>query len=163
GIAEYLDETIAPRLHPQDPIERAVNRAWTDYVPTFAEMVTATAYADSEADYHKAAAQIPVPFERLERALEKQGSGPYFNGARYSLVDAAYAPFLQRYFFLDRIRRLGHIERFPRLKAWADALLKRPSTHSFPPAEFEAMYRENVRGRKKWISQFVESAQVAAE
>src|SRR6266446_1144921 len=46
AIAEYLDETIAPRLHPADPVARAVNRAWTDYVPTFAESVTATAYAD---------------------------------------------------------------------------------------------------------------------
>jgi len=162
AIAEYLDETIAPRLHPEDPIARAVNRAWTDYVPTFAEMVTATAYADSEADYAKAAANIPIPFERLERALEKQGSGPYFNGGRYSLVDAAYAPFLQRYFFVDRIRRLGHIEKFSRLKAWAEALIARPSTHSFPPAEFEAMYRENVKRRGKWISQFIEAAQVAA-
>jgi glutathione S-transferase len=163
AIAEYLDETIAPRLHPEDPIARAVNRAWTDYVATFAETVTATAYADSEADYVKAAANIPIPFERLERAIEKQGSGPWFNGGRYSLVDAAYAPFLQRYFFLDRIRRLGHIEKFPRLKAWAEALLARPSTHSFPPAEFEAAYRENVRRRGKWISQFIDAAQVAAE
>ena len=81
AIAEYLDETIAPRLHPDDPIARAVNRAWTDYVPTFADIVTATAYADTEADYNKAAAKIPVPFERLEQALEKQGSGPFFNGA----------------------------------------------------------------------------------
>ena len=77
-------------------------------------------------------------------------------------MDAAYAPFLQRYFFLDRIRRLGHIEKFPRLKAWAEALIARPSTHSFPPAEFEAMYRENVRRRGKWISQFIEATQVAA-
>src|SRR5213593_4272672 len=52
-----LFETIAPRLHPADPIERAVNRAWTDYVPTFASIVTATAYADTEADYDKAAAE----------------------------------------------------------------------------------------------------------
>ena len=162
AIAEYLDETIAPRLHPEDPIARAVNPAWTDYVPTFAEMVTATAYAHSEADYVKAAANIPIPFERLERAIEKQGGGPYFNGGRYSLVDAAYAPFLQRYFFVDRIRRLGHIEKFSRLKAWAEALIARPSTHSFPPAEFEAMYRENVKRRGKWISQFIEAAQVAA-
>ena len=36
AIAEYLDETIQPRLHPDDPVERAINRAWTDYVPTFA-------------------------------------------------------------------------------------------------------------------------------
>src|SRR5712692_8999360 len=159
AIAEYLDETIAPRLHPEDAIERAVNRAWTDYVPTFAEMVTATAYADSEADYAKAAAQIPVPFERLEKALEKQGSGPFFNGARYSLVDAAYAPFLQRYFFLDHIRPLGHIEKFPRLKAWAEALMRRPSTHAFAADEIEAMYRANVKRRNKWVSQFVQIPQ----
>jgi glutathione S-transferase len=30
---------------------RAVNRAWTDYVPTFAEHVTSMAYADHEAGY----------------------------------------------------------------------------------------------------------------
>jgi glutathione S-transferase len=163
AINEYLDETIAPRLHPGDPIERAVNRAWTDYVPTFAGIVTATAYADTEADYNKAAAEIPVPFERLEKALEKQGSGPFFNGAKYSLVDAAYAPFLQRYLFLDRIRKLGHIEKFPRLAAWAKALVERPSTHSFPPAEFEATYRDIVRRRNKWISQFIEAPKAAAE
>ena len=107
AIAEYLDETIAPRLHPADPVARAVNRAWTDYVPDFAGAVTATAYADSEADYNKAAAKIPGAFERLEQALEKQGRGPYFNGTSYSLVDAAYAPFLQRYYFLDRVKPLG--------------------------------------------------------
>jgi glutathione S-transferase len=163
AIAEYLDETIAPRLHPADPVARAVNRAWTDYVPTFAAAITAAAYADSEAEFAKAAAQIPVPFERLEKALETQCSGPFFNGAAYALVDAAYAPFLQRYYFLDRVKPLGHIEAFPRLKAWAAALLARPSTHSFPPAEFEALYREGLKRRKKWISQFVDAAPIAAE
>ena len=62
-----------------------------------------------------------MAFERLEGALEKQGAGPFFNGAKYSLVDAAYAPFLQRYYFLDRIKPLGVIEKFPRVKAWADS------------------------------------------
>ena len=163
AICEYLDETIAPRLHPEDPIQRAMNRAWTDYVPTFAEVVTAVAYADTEAEYNAAAAKIPVPFGRLEKALEKQGGGPLFNGTKYSLVDAAYAPFLQRYFFLDRVKKLGAIETYPRLKAWGEALVARPSTHSFPAAEFEAMYRENLRLRKRWVSKFVDAPKVAAE
>jgi glutathione S-transferase len=163
AINEYLDETIAPRLHPEDPLERAVNRAWTDYVPTFASTVTGTAYAMTEADYNKAAEKIPDAFSRLEKALERQGKGPFFNGAKYSLVDAAYAPFLQRYLFLDQVKRLGHIEKFPRLKAWAEALVARPSTHSFPTAEFEAMYRDNLRRRKVWVSQFIEPARAAAE
>ena len=163
AINEYLDETIEPRLHPADPVERAINRAWTDYVPTFASSATGVAYATTEDAYNKAAEQMPVAFERLEKALEKQGGGPFFNGTKYSLVDAAYAPFLQRYFFLDRIRKIGLIEKYPRLKAWAEALMARPSTHSFPAAEFEAMYRENVRRRKSWVSQFIEAPRAAAE
>jgi glutathione S-transferase len=162
AINEYLDETIAPRLHPDDPVERALNRAWTDYVPTIAESVTGMAYADDEAAYKKASDKIPMAFERVERALEK-GGGPFFNGAKYSLVDAAYAPFLQRYFFLDRIRPIGLIGNYPRLKAWADTLMQRPSTHSFPEAEFETLYRLNVKRRNKWVSQFVPDVAVAAE
>ena len=163
AINEYLDETIAPRLHPEDPVARAINRAWTDYVPTFAESVTGMAYAGDEAGYNAAAAKIPGTFERVERALEKQGAGPLFNGTKYSLVDAAYAPFLQRYVFLDRIRPIGLIGKYPRLKAWTDTLMKRPSTHSFPEAEFEALYRLNVKRRNKWISQFIADRAVAAE
>ncbi len=163
AINEYLDETVTPRLHPTDPVERAINRAWTDYVPTFASAVTGTGYAATEAEYNKAAEGITVPFERLEKALEKQGAGPFFNGSTYSLVDAAYAPFLQRYTFLDRVRKLGHIEKFPRLKAWCDTLMARASTHSFPTAEFEAMYRTNLKKRNSWVSQFVDTAKAAAE
>jgi glutathione S-transferase len=163
AIAEYLDETLPPRLHPEDPVQRAINRAWTDFVPTFAESVTGCAYADTEDDYNKAVDRMAVPFARLEEALAKQGSGPYFNGAGYSLVDAAYAPFLQRYVYLDRVRKIGRIDGFPRLKAWAEALMARPSTHSFPPAEFEPMYRDALKRRKKWLSQFVDAAKAAAE
>jgi glutathione S-transferase len=162
AIAEYLDETIAPRLHPQDPVARAVHRAWTDYVPSFASAVTGCAYSATEADYRKAVESIPTAFERLEKALVKQGSGPYFDGSRYSLVDAAYAPFLQRYDFLDRIKPLGQIEKYPRLAAWRSALMERRSTHSFAPAEFEAMYRANVKRRNAWLSQFIAPPQVAA-
>ena len=61
------------------------------------------------------------------------------------------------------IRKLGHIEKYPRLAAWAKALVERPSTHSFPPAEFEATYRDIVRRRNKWISQFIEAPKAAAE
>jgi glutathione S-transferase len=65
--------------------------------------------------------------------------------------------------FLDRVKKLGHIEKFPRLKAWCEALLNRPSSHSFAPDEFEAMYRENLRRRNKWVSRFIEPARAAAE
>jgi glutathione S-transferase len=164
AIAEYLEETTpAPRLHPADPVQRAINRAWNDYVPTFAQVMTGRAYSVSEADYTRSVEGIPAAFAKLEEALTKQNSGPFFNGKDYSLVDASYAPFLQRYFYLERIKPLGLIETYPRLKAWAEALVARPSTHSFPPEKFEAMYREVVRRRKSWVSQFIAPSAEAAE
>jgi glutathione S-transferase len=154
AICEYLDETIAPRLHPADPIQRAWNRAWTDYLPTFAANVTGVAYSKTREDYEQAAGKAEEPFRKLEEALAGRSDGPFFNGINYSLVDAAYAPFLQRCGFLDRISPLGILERFPELSAWSAALLSRPSTHSYPPEVFERMYRDTVRSRGVWISQF---------
>ena len=168
AISEYLDETIKPQLHPADPIQRALNRAWTDYIPTFADLVTDTAYVADEKEYDEAIKKMAVPFERLEKALEKQAAtntdkGPYFNGAAYSLVDCGYAPFLQRHTWLDKIRPIGVIGKYPRVAAWRDALMARPSTWSFPPAEYETIYHGAVKRRKKYLSQFVIPAQAAAE
>jgi glutathione S-transferase len=41
--------------------------------------------------------------------------------------------------------------------------MKRPSTHSFPEAEFEGLYRLNVKLRQKYLSQFIADTAVAAE
>lgn len=154
AICEYLDETIAPRLHPSDPVERALNRAWTDYLPTFAAQVTGCTYAKSQEEFERARENVDDPLGKLEQALARRADGPFFNGSDYSLVDAAYAPFLQRYAFLDRIRPLSVLERFPNVSAWSAALLSRPSTHTYPPQEFEQMYRGSVRSRSVWLSQY---------
>lgn len=164
AIVEYLDELHQPRLHPADPIERAFNRAWTDYLPTFAGAVTGTTYAPDEASYQARLKEIAPRFARLEAALGERGhAGPYFNGAAFSLVDAGYAPFLQRYDFLDRIRPLGIIEGFPRLMAWRDALLARESVRASMAANLETLYRRSLKARNMWISGFIDGAQAAAE
>ena len=55
------------------------------------------------------------------------------------------------------------MEKYKLLKAWTDALIARSSTYSFPEAEFEAMYREGLRKRGSYLSQFVEAPRAAAE
>lgn len=152
AIAEFLDETTAPRLHPEDALARARNRAWTDFVPAFAEAVSEAAYADSEAQFAAKAEKIAGPFGKLDAALAKRGNdGPYFNGPKFSLVDAAYAPFLQRYTFMDRLRPLGIIEKFPRLAAWRDALIAHPAVKASTVPNFEAVWQDNLVIRKRWL------------
>jgi glutathione S-transferase len=163
AIAEYLEEVAAPRLHPEDAIERARNRAWTDYVTTLASAVSTTAYSDSEEEFTARAARIAEPFAKLDEALGKRGNaGPYFNGAKLSLVDAAYAPFLQRYTFMDRLRPLGIIERYPRLKAWRDALMAAPAVRASTVPEIEAAWQENLIARGRWLGTLVPAAATTA-
>ena len=156
AIAEYLEEMASPRLHPEDPIVRARNRAWTDYVTTFASAISSTMYADSEAEFAANAAKIAGPFGKLEAALVKRGNaGPYFNGTKMSLVDAAYAPFLQRYTFMDKVKPVGIIEKFPQLAAWRDALLAAPAVKASTVLNIEAVWQENLILRKRWLGKFV--------
>ncbi len=164
AIAEYIDETAPPRLHPEDPFERARNRAWTDFVPTFASAATAAGHAMDEEEFSDMRKRIPARFERLEEALGRRGNGgPYFNGADFSLLDAAYAPFLQRFTYLDRIRPLGVIEDYPLLGAWRDALMARESVKTSTVAGFEGLYRDNLKNRGRWIARFLADAPAAAE
>ena len=163
AIAEYLDETASPRLHPEDPIARARNRAWTDFVPTFASAISQTAYADTEDEFVKRAEKIADPFKKLDEALAKRGnSGPYFNGAKFSLVDAAYAPFLQRYTFMERLRPLGIIEKFPHLAAWRDALLASKAVQASTVPEIEHEWQQNMIVNKRWLAGFVKEATAAS-
>lgn len=163
AIAEYLDESVPPRLHPEDALARARNRAWTDFVPSFASTISGTMYADSEAEFAAKSAKMTEPFGKLEDALGKRGNdGPYFNGPTLSLVDAAYAPFLQRYTFMDRLRPLGILERFPRLCAWREALLADPAVKASTVPDIEAVWQENLIARKRWLGGFVANGQRGA-
>jgi len=163
AIAEYLDETVPPRLHPEDPLARARNRAWTDYVPDFAEAISSTAYSNSEEEFAKNAAGIAKPFAKLDEELVRRGhSGPYFNGPKFSLVDAAYAPFLQRYTFMDRLKPVGAMEKFPRLAAWRDALLAIPAVKASTVPNIEAAWQENLVLRKRWLAKFVSKSVLGA-
>lgn len=135
---------------------RARNRAWTDYVPDFAEAISSTAYSNSEEEFAREAATIAKPFSKLEEALSRRGNdGPYFNGPKFSLVDAAYAPFLQRCSFMDRLKPVGAIEKFPRLATWRDALLTAQVVRASTVPNIEAVWQENLILRKRWLGKFV--------
>ncbi len=164
AIAEYLDETAAPRLHPEDPLARARNRAWTDYVSTFASAISNTAYADSEEEFAARSAKMTEPFSKLNDALAKRGNaGPFFNGPKFSLVDAAYAPFLQRYTFMDRIKPLGILEKFPHLMTWRDVLLAAPAVKASTVPNIEAVWQEGLITRQRWLKKYVSESVLGAD
>ena len=100
AIAEYLDEMVAPRLHPEDSIKRARNRAWTDFVPDFSKGLSGIYYTKSREAVDAGLEMAPKRLIRLERAIadERGNDGPYFNGDTLCLVDASLCALLPTLF-----------------------------------------------------------------
>jgi glutathione S-transferase len=153
AIAEYLDETVEPRLHPADPIKRARNRAWTDFVVDFSAGLRGVYYTKSKEDSRQGLELARRRVSKLEQAIaeERGNDGPYYNGDDLSLVDAAYAPFLQRFAFVERKLQSGLLEDFPLVQAWSDALLADDRVSGSVPANFEAEFIASLKRREYYV------------
>ncbi len=164
AIAEYLEEIVEPRLHPADPIKRARNRAWTDFVPDFSKALNGIGYATTREAMEEGLANAPKVISRLEGALAKRGNdGPYFNGDKLSLVDAAYAPFLQRFDLIEEVLRTGLLKDFPLVQAWSDALMANQTVTGAVPDNFPEEFEGNHRRRETYVWSRMQASQAAAE
>ncbi len=164
AIAEYLDEVVAPRLHPEDPFKRARNRAWTDFVPDFSSGINIY-YTKTKEDLEAKIEAAPAKLEKLEMALrdERGNDGPYFNGPELCLVDAAYAPFLQRFAMVEEKVQTGLLNNFPLVQAWTDALLASEMVTGSVAPSFVGEFSANLHRRDFYVRQFFDIGSVAAE
>ena len=100
----------------------------------------------------------------IETALTKRGNdGPYFNGPDLSLVDCAYAPFLQRFTFVDGYLKTGLLDDYPHVAAWRDALLADTRVTGAVPDNFVSEYKDGLRRRKAHVATLLEPERAAAE
>lgn len=132
-ICEYLDETVSPRMHPDDALERARHRAWMEFGSAILGLVAAFYNAGDESSLAERAGDIRARFEQLEAKL---GGGPYFAGTDFSIVDAVFAPVFRYFDLFDQIDGLRLLAGLSRVGAWRTALSQRSSvvaavTHDF--------------------------------
>lgn len=149
AIAEFIDETVGKPLHPADPIKRARNRAWTDFVPTFSSGLSACYYATTKEAHEEGFAKAREVLQKLEDAIAKErgNDGPYFNGPELCLVDAAYAPFFQRFMKVEEKINSGLLNGFPLVKAWSEALLSTDKVTGSVHESFDDEFASNMHRR----------------
>jgi len=127
AILEYLEETQPTPLHPADPVERARHRAWIGFGSECLNDIAGFYSAADTGALERKAAALRARFERIEGHL---GAGPWFAGARFSLVDAVFAPVFRYFDTFDRIGDFGAFAGLARVPAWRAALAARPSVQA---------------------------------
>lgn len=152
-IAEYFDETGegAPLL-PADPLARARDRAWVDYASGTLDVIGRLYSAAQETAFDHAAATLD---ERLA-LLDAELKGPWFDGDDFGLVDAAFGPVFRYFAVFKQAGDWSPLDAHPRIAAWAEALLARPSIKAAVGADYGELLTAFVRRKQGWLSGLIE-------
>ncbi|WP_316159848.1 glutathione S-transferase family protein [Bradyrhizobium sp. SZCCHNRI20481] len=138
-ICEYIEETQpAVRLHPEDALVRAQHRAWMEFGSAILGDLWGLETTQDAALFAAKREALTAKFARVEDAL---GEGPYFAGARFSLVDAVFAPIFRYFDVFDAYGDLGIFASTPKVRAWRDQLAQRPSVRTAVSADYPQMLR----------------------
>jgi glutathione S-transferase len=148
-ICEYLDETIGPRLHPDDALQRARHRGWMEFGSALLGAIGGFYAASDEALLRARANDIRRRFEQVEGEL---GGGPYFAGAGFGMVDAAFGPVFRYFDVFDAVADFRCLSGLPKVGAWRVALARRASVRDAVSGEYELGLREFLRGRGSALS-----------
>jgi glutathione S-transferase len=147
-ICEYLEDTLPDPLHPADPLERARHRAWMELGSSILGDIWSVEIAQDAAGVERATGALRSRFARVEAEL---GGGPYFAGARFSLVDAVFGPAFRYFDVFDELADLGVFTELPKVRAWRGALAERPSVRGAVTSDYSERLRAFLRSRYAYL------------
>ncbi|MBI2768228.1 MAG: glutathione S-transferase family protein [Burkholderiales bacterium] len=149
-ICEYLDDTLAPRLHPADALERARHRAWMEFGSSVLGTIAAFYNAPDAASLQARREELRHKFMQLEQALPE--GGPWFAGPRFGIVDAVFGPVFRYFDTFEALGETGFFGDAPRVRAWRGALAQRPSVQQAALPQYPLLLREFLLERRSEIS-----------
>jgi len=146
-INEFLDDITPGQLHPTDPLQRAINKSWIEFGGSCCSLTFQIMVAPEKKSYDSYIAELTSNLGRVEEVL---GDGPFFNGEKFALIDAAYAPIHIR---LDVFRELLGLEitgELPRVNAWQERLLAMPEVRKVRVPELPDLFRQLIVSRNAY-------------
>jgi glutathione S-transferase len=149
-ICEYLDETIAPALHPADALERARHRGWIEFGSATLNTIWAFYTAPDARSLQARREELQSKFAQIESALDSEG--PFFAGAEFGIVDAVFGPVFRYFDVFEQFGEDGFFDHTPRVRAWRRALGARTSVQRAVGADYEQRLREFLKARGSELS-----------
>lgn len=151
-ICEYLDEITPNSLHPLDPLEKAKHRSWIEFGSNLLAKIAGFYAAKDEETFEAKRLDLIANLQILESQLD---SSPYFAGEKFSLIDAVYAPIFRYFVAFNRYQDFGFRDRTPKVNAWSEALLLRPSVQQAVAENYYDLLDEFLKKRNSFLSELI--------
>jgi glutathione S-transferase len=138
-ICEYIEDTQpGARLHPDDALARAQHRAWIEFGSAILADLWGLETTQDAAIFAAKREALTAKFACVEAAL---GERRYFAGARFSLVDAVFAPIFRYFDVFEAYGDLGIFASTPKVRSWRDQLAQRQSVRAAVSADYPELLR----------------------
>jgi glutathione S-transferase len=136
-INEYLDETVSPRLMPEDPLQRAIERGWIEFS---SDLFMRSYKMSLERDHLVLEKMMEDFFSALAKMEPVLKADPFFRGSQFSLVDAAWAPLWTRLLISKKFMSHPKWVALPKMQRWARSLMEMPEVRESVSKDFESQY-----------------------
>ena len=148
-ILEFLEETQPGPLHPQVPLKRAEHRSWIAFGSSILNSIATFYNARDAQAFEQSRNKLAMQFALVEAQL---GKGPWFDGADFSLVDAAYGPIFRYFDVFDTIADFEILKDLLKVTTWRELMSKRPSIENAVEADYPARLLEFLTQRDSYLS-----------
>ena len=148
-ISEFANDISENDLHPIDAIQKAKNRAWIEFSSKMFDDLFNLVTGDKET-YAKAKESLFAKFAKVEAV---KGTGTFFNGADFAMIDAAFAPIFMRLSWINEFTDNAlSFNEFSNLSAWSEAILAVDEVKDSVSEGIDDVYYSNIEAREGHLS-----------
>ena len=156
-ICEYIDEITPGSLHDTMSIVKARHRAWMEYGSSILNDFWGYYTAENKNRFMEQGELIKKKFKRLESELVMANwKGPYFNGEKYSMVDAVFAPVFRYFDVFDKFTEDNLFESKEHVSNWRKHLSNRESSKAVVSENYTSELSEFVKHKDSYLGSLIQ-------
>lgn len=150
-INEFLNDIGNRNMIPDEPLQRAAHRSWTQFCSAILGDIFNLIGAKNQEAFEDIEYDILDKLDKLE-AVKTHST--YF-GDNLNLIDTIYAALFMRLNLLKPAHDMLDISRYPKLTAWSQQLLDLECVKKSVVPELPQIYISMVKMREGYISQLL--------
>ncbi len=144
-INEFINEKFNLNLQTSNPLQKALNKSWSEYSSTLISSLYALICATDKDNYESLINRLTAGLNWIENSEIKL---PYFNGDEISLIDIAFAPLFFRFNILNENYSTNFFIGTPKIKKWAANLLEHEIIRHTTPSNYNNLINTNILNKQ---------------
>ncbi|CAD8201007.1 unnamed protein product [Paramecium pentaurelia] len=144
AIMEYIDEITPPKLMPDDPIQKAIDRAKFEYSNEIIKNLYQFVFCLEQEKFINLKQWLIKHFKQMEEWLKDK---QYINGTEISLVDFNFVPVFVVLNMLKPILPCDMLKDYKRLQNYGDSLTSMQCTKTGRVPDYEFLMIDGIKNK----------------